>query len=63
MTDATALVGVIMGSDSDLRVMQDAIDTLDEFDVPSEVQREVRDAQRTSWIAYIAPGQGADTCQ
>ncbi|HXY94672.1 MAG TPA: 5-(carboxyamino)imidazole ribonucleotide mutase [Acidimicrobiia bacterium] len=32
-----ALVGVIMGSDSDLRVMQDAIDALDEFGVPNEV--------------------------
>jgi 5-(carboxyamino)imidazole ribonucleotide mutase len=37
MTDATPIVGVIMGSDSDLRVMQDAIDTLDEFGVPREV--------------------------
>jgi 5-(carboxyamino)imidazole ribonucleotide mutase len=33
----TALVGVIMGSDSDLRVMQAAIDALDEFDVAREV--------------------------
>lgn len=33
----TALVGVIMGSDSDLRVMQAAIDTLEEFDVAREV--------------------------
>jgi len=32
-----ALVGVIMGSDSDLRVMQAAIDALDEFDVAREV--------------------------
>jgi 5-(carboxyamino)imidazole ribonucleotide mutase len=31
------LVGVIMGSDSDLRVMQAAIDALDEFDVAREV--------------------------
>ena len=41
----TALVGVIMGSDSDLRVMQAAIDTLDEFDVPREVH--VVSAHRT----------------
>jgi 5-(carboxyamino)imidazole ribonucleotide mutase len=32
------LVGVIMGSDSDLPVMQGAIDVLDEFDVASEVR-------------------------
>jgi 5-(carboxyamino)imidazole ribonucleotide mutase len=32
-----ALVGVIMGSDSDLRVMQAAIDALDEFEVAREV--------------------------
>jgi 5-(carboxyamino)imidazole ribonucleotide mutase len=32
-----AVVGVIMGSDSDLRVMQAAIDALDEFDVAREV--------------------------
>jgi 5-(carboxyamino)imidazole ribonucleotide mutase len=32
------LVGVIMGSDSDLPVMQDAIDVLDGFGVPHEVR-------------------------
>jgi 5-(carboxyamino)imidazole ribonucleotide mutase len=37
MADHTPLVGVIMGSDSDLRVMQAAIDALDEFDVAREV--------------------------
>ena len=37
MADHTPLVGVIMGSDSDLRVMQAAVDVLDEFDVPREV--------------------------
>ena len=31
------LVGVVMGSDSDMRVMQDALDVLDRFDVPHEV--------------------------
>ena len=36
MTDA--LVGVIMGSDSDLPVMQAAIDVLDEFGVATEVR-------------------------
>jgi 5-(carboxyamino)imidazole ribonucleotide mutase len=39
------LVGVIMGSDSDLRVMQDAVDVLDEFGVPHEVR--VVSAHRT----------------
>jgi 5-(carboxyamino)imidazole ribonucleotide mutase len=39
------LVGVIMGSDSDLKVMQAAIDALDEFDVPREVR--VVSAHRT----------------
>jgi len=39
------LVGVIMGSDSDLRVMQDAVDVLDEFGVPNEVR--VVSAHRT----------------
>jgi 5-(carboxyamino)imidazole ribonucleotide mutase len=32
------VVGIIMGSDSDLPVMQGAIDVLDEFDVASEVR-------------------------
>lgn len=39
------LVGVIMGSDSDLRVMQDAVDVLHEFRVPHEVR--VVSAHRT----------------
>jgi 5-(carboxyamino)imidazole ribonucleotide mutase len=34
----TPLVGVIMGSDSDLSVMQGAIDVLEEFSVPFEVR-------------------------
>jgi 5-(carboxyamino)imidazole ribonucleotide mutase len=37
VSDSGPLVGVIMGSDSDLRVMQAAIDALDEFDVAREV--------------------------
>jgi 5-(carboxyamino)imidazole ribonucleotide mutase len=37
MAPGSPLVGVIMGSDSDLRVMQDALDTLDEFGVSREV--------------------------
>ena len=39
------VVGVIMGSDSDLRIMQDAIDALAEFDVAYEVR--VVSAHRT----------------
>jgi 5-(carboxyamino)imidazole ribonucleotide mutase len=41
MTDgdrSDALVGVIMGSDSDLKVMQGAVDALNEFDVAHEVR-------------------------
>jgi 5-(carboxyamino)imidazole ribonucleotide mutase len=33
-----AVVGVIMGSDSDLPVMRGALDVLEEFDVPYEVR-------------------------
>jgi 5-(carboxyamino)imidazole ribonucleotide mutase len=38
MAADTPVVGVIMGSDSDLPVMQGAIDALAEFDVPCEVR-------------------------
>src|SRR5690349_24960117 len=31
------MVGIIMGSESDLRIMKDAADMLDEFDVPYEL--------------------------
>jgi 5-(carboxyamino)imidazole ribonucleotide mutase len=54
------LVGVIMGSDSDLRVMQGAVDVLVEFDVPHEVR--VVSAHRTpDWLteyASTAAGRG-----
>ena len=33
----TALVGILMGSDSDLPVMKDAAEVLDEFQVPYEL--------------------------
>ncbi len=36
--DTTALVGVAMGSDSDLDVMQPAVDVLEDFGVPHEVR-------------------------
>jgi 5-(carboxyamino)imidazole ribonucleotide mutase len=38
MTSSEPLVGVIMGSDSDLPVMRGAAAVLDEFDVPHEVR-------------------------
>ena len=54
------LVGVIMGSDSDLRVMQGAVDVLSEFEVPHEVR--VVSAHRTpDWLteyARTAAGRG-----
>ena len=39
------LIGIIMGSDSDLGVMQKAIDTCKEFDIPYEVK--ILSAHRT----------------
>jgi 5-(carboxyamino)imidazole ribonucleotide mutase len=52
---SSPLVGVIMGSDSDLRVMQDAVDVLTEFDVAHEVR--VVSAHRTpDWLAEYARG-------
>jgi 5-(carboxyamino)imidazole ribonucleotide mutase len=44
------IVGVIMGSDSDLAVMQGAIDALGEFDVPYEVR--IISAHRTPDAMY-----------
>lgn len=38
MSDQPPLVGVIMGSDSDLPVMQAAVDVLREFEIPYEVR-------------------------
>ena len=37
MADIGPVVGIVMGSDSDWRVMEDAAKALDEFDVPHEV--------------------------
>ena len=60
MSTATALVGVIMGSESDLRVMQGALDVLREFDVPHEAR--VVSAHRTPDVLYeyasTAAGRG-----
>ena len=46
------MVGVIMGSDSDLPIMQEAIDVLESFDIPVEV--DVVSAHRTpeKMVAY-----------
>ena len=38
MTGDGAVVGVVMGSDSDLPVMQGAVDVLDRFGIPREVR-------------------------
>jgi 5-(carboxyamino)imidazole ribonucleotide mutase len=50
MATSTPIVGVIMGSDSDLPVMQGAIDALTEFDVPYEVR--IISAHRTPQAMY-----------
>src|SRR6478752_7968030 len=50
MAGASPLVGVIMGSDSDLTVMQGAVDVLRDFDVPAEVR--VVSAHRTPDAMY-----------
>ncbi len=60
MAESTPVVGVIMGSDSDLPVMQGAIDALAEFDVPCEVR--IISAHRTpdemAAYAHSAAGRG-----
>ena len=53
-----ALVGVIMGSDSDLAVMQPAVDALEEFGVPFEVR--VVSAHRTPDVLYEYASTAAD---
>jgi 5-(carboxyamino)imidazole ribonucleotide mutase len=52
------LVGVIMGSDSDLGVMRAAVDALAEFEVPSEVR--ILSAHRTpeEMLAYARAAAG-----
>src|SRR5438445_1410720 len=60
MATPAPLVGVILGSDSDLRWMRDAVDVLVEFDVPYEVR--VVSAHRTPHVmteyARSAAGRG-----
>jgi len=53
-----ALVGVIMGSDSDLAVMQPAVDALEEFGVPFEVR--IVSAHRTPDVLYEYASTAAD---
>ncbi|RMH69078.1 MAG: 5-(carboxyamino)imidazole ribonucleotide mutase [Gemmatimonadetes bacterium] len=48
MNPSTPLVGIIMGSDSDLNVMKAAADICDEFDVPYEIR--VVSAHRTPHV-------------
>jgi 5-(carboxyamino)imidazole ribonucleotide mutase len=54
----TPLVGVIMGSDSDLPTMQGALDVLAEFGVPHEVR--VVSAHRTPDVMYEYARGAAD---
>jgi 5-(carboxyamino)imidazole ribonucleotide mutase len=55
---APPLVGVIMGSDSDLRVMRDAVDVLRDFDLPHEVR--IVSAHRTPDVLYDYARSAAD---
>jgi 5-(carboxyamino)imidazole ribonucleotide mutase len=57
-TQPAPLVGVVMGSDSDLPTMQAAIDALAEFEVPYEVR--ILSAHRTPF-AMLDYGQTAAT--
>ena len=57
MTDGAPRVGVIMGSDSDLAVMQDAVDVLGEFGVSCEVR--IVSAHRTPDVLVEYAGSAA----
>jgi 5-(carboxyamino)imidazole ribonucleotide mutase len=58
MSERTPLVGVVMGSDSDLSVMRAAVDALREFEVPCEVR--ILSAHRTpdEMLAYARAAAG-----
>jgi 5-(carboxyamino)imidazole ribonucleotide mutase len=56
--DSQILVGIAMGSDSDLPTMQGAIDALREFHVPFEVR--VLSAHRTPWAMLDYAKTAAD---
>ena len=58
MSASAPLVGVIMGSDSDLDVMQGAIDVLKEFGVPHEVR--IVSAHRTPDVMFEYARSAAD---
>ena len=58
MTDTLPLVGVIMGSDSDLPVMQGAVEILEEFGVAHEVR--IVSAHRTPDVMWDYAKQAAD---
>ena len=58
MTASAPLVGVIMGSDSDLEVMQGARDVLTEFGVPHEVR--IVSAHRTPDVMVEYARSAAD---
>ena len=58
MTEAQPLVGVIMGSDSDLPVMQGAVDILEEFGIAHEVR--IVSAHRTPDVMWDYAKQAAD---
>ncbi len=58
MTGAQPLVGIIMGSDSDLGVMQGAIDILEEFGIAHEVR--IVSAHRTPDVMWDYAKQAAD---
>ena len=49
MNDSNAVIGIVMGSDSDWPLVQTAVDTLDIFDISSEVR--VISAHRTPELA------------
>lgn len=55
---ADPLVGIVMGSDSDLPVMEEAANALAEFDIPFEVR--VISAHRTPDIAHEYATAAAD---
>ena len=52
MTGGEAVVGVVMGSDSDLSVMQAAVDVLDRFGIPREVRVVSAHRDREGMIEY-----------
>ena len=58
MSASAPLVGVIMGSDSDLEVMQGALDVLAEFGVPNEVR--IVSAHRTPDVMFEYARTAAD---